>query len=109
MIPISPVTWGAISGRPTKTGPYGVIVTVTDAESPAVHKSENYIITVEATSPSSHVANSGTLLDEAGGPNPVDDQVLVRMNTRASPEIAAGSGTAAGGGSRSQHHSEFLG
>ena len=41
---------GTISGIPAKTGPYGVIVTVTDSESPAVHKSGTYIITVAAHS-----------------------------------------------------------
>jgi len=94
---------GVISGRPTKTGPYGVIVTVTDAESPAVQKSENYIITVAAASPSSHVVNSGTMLDKAGGPNSANDCSLVTVNARASPAISGRRW------SWSPHHSEFLG
>jgi hypothetical protein len=50
---------GTILGIPAKTGPYGVIVTVTDSESPAVQKSETYIITVSASSPASQAATSG--------------------------------------------------
>jgi hypothetical protein len=45
---------GTIVGTPTKTGPYSVIVTVTDSASPVVQKRETYIITVTATRPSSH-------------------------------------------------------
>jgi hypothetical protein len=40
---------GTILGTPTNTGPYGVVVTVTDSESPAVRKSATYIITVTAS------------------------------------------------------------
>ena len=51
---------GTISGTPTTTGPYGVIVTVTDSGSPAGQTSETYIITVAATSPYSAFPNQNT-------------------------------------------------
>ena len=51
---------GSIVGTPTKTGPYVVIVTVTDSASPARHKSNTYIITVSTSRPPSHAGTSGT-------------------------------------------------
>jgi Putative Ig domain len=40
---------GTIFGMPTNPGPYGVIVTVTDSESPPVRKTATYVITVAAS------------------------------------------------------------
>lgn len=51
---------GKISGIPTLTGPYGVIVTVTDSESPSAQTSVTYIVTVAATSPDSVLPNQST-------------------------------------------------
>jgi hypothetical protein len=42
---------GTILGTANKTGPYGVIVTVTDSESPAMQKIATYIITVAGKLP----------------------------------------------------------
>jgi|SRR5271165_1866544 len=39
---------GTILGVPTNSGPYGVMITVTDSASPAMHKTETYILTVAA-------------------------------------------------------------
>ena len=51
---------GTISGIPTSPGPYGVIVTVTDSESPAAQTSVTYIVTVAATRPDSVLPNQST-------------------------------------------------
>lgn len=56
----NPDSTGTISGIPTNTGPYVVMVTVTDSESPAGHTSATYIITVSTSSPPSHAGTSGT-------------------------------------------------
>jgi hypothetical protein len=55
----NPDSTGTISGAPRSTGPYGVMVTVTDSESPAKQVSATYIITVAASSPLSQGAKSG--------------------------------------------------
>jgi hypothetical protein len=49
----NPDSTGTISGTPTSSGPYGVMVTVTDSESPAKQVSATYIISVAASSPPS--------------------------------------------------------
>jgi len=49
---------GTIAGTPTRTGPYSVIVTVTDSASPVVQKRETYIITVTAARSSSHAIHA---------------------------------------------------
>jgi|SRR5580704_11522787 hypothetical protein len=57
---------GTISGTPTTTGPYGVIVTVTDSGPPAGQTSETYIITVAATRPTRSSRNRTPEIPELG-------------------------------------------